>query len=461
MVGSAHRDELVPLDFALEAEPAGPPGPVEPPKLLGGLGIVLALLVAWWAAAFAIGLHSFVRTPFSDMHDWLARLFEAERTHDWLAYLWEPHGRQRIVFARILTLWDAEVDKGRFVSAFLASGMKIQLVVTLAAASLTAIWLPRSPWRLCIAGLVGLALLDIPFVDDAAFANAGVYIEAAGFSILAILAFALRGETGWRRTLLPAALVCGVLAACGNAAGLAVWPVLILGALRTRATPTALASLIIAGVATIAVFSLGLGAPVGTGTAASSGAARLMKMASYFVGYAALPWASEPKLVLRLGGAALTGLYLWVLARGPGREGGGVLRRAGLDLIAFTLVTGALAAIGRIDEQALPSVPVRYAVFAMAGQAGLIMVFAGRLARFGAARPRLAGSALALALALAMVNQAEGARRLMKSVRHVREASAAFDRGDRSPEVVSLVYPPDPARAADIRRQLKARGLPY
>lgn len=460
MAGLARIDELRPLDFDDEP-PTETLRPADPPKLRGGLGAMIVLLVIWWAVAAFIGWRSFVWTPFSDMHDWLLRLFQAERDHDWLGYLWAPHGNQRIVFARIFTWWDVEVARGHGVSAFLGSGMKIQLIVALAAAVVTAAYAPRSPWRLWIGGLVGLILLDIPFVDDAALANAGVYIEAAGFSVLAVLAFALRGDTGWRRAMLPVAVACGVFAACGNAAGLAVWPVLAFGAWRSHAERVALITVIVAGVLTIVLFSLGLGAPVGSGSAGSAGVGRLVKMVSYFFGYVALPWASEPRLPLRLAGAVLTGFYLVLLVRGPAREGGGLLRRAGLDLIAVTLLTALMAAIGRVDEQAPANVPVRYAVFAMAGQAGLVMVFAARLAGWATARPRLAGGLLALALVAVGLNQAEGARRLTKSMRHVREASEAFDRGDRSPEVVSLVYPPDAAHAADVRRQLKARGLPY
>jgi hypothetical protein len=187
----------------------------------------------------------------------------------------------------------------------------------------------------------------------------------------------------------------------------------------------------------------------------------IAKMAQYFVVYAGLPWsAAGPLSGIRLAiGLATIGIGATLLWRGSRRDGAaGRLERVGLDLIAFALITAAMAALGRVDENAAVIVPMRYAVFMSAFQAGVICVLAPTLAeRWDRLKRRATVAALGLAIGLLVQQGAAGADVLRTST-YIRAEIAAFDAGARRPEMHQLIYP-DFAVAAQVSAECRRRGL--
>lgn len=415
--------------------------------------VVGAIVLAWGLLA-ALSLATQIRTPFSDAHDWVWRVFQLERDGYWLGYLWAPHNAQRIPLARLAMWWDVEGPQTG-VSSFLGSTMLVQLAAALAVALLALPALPAGRWRIPAAVAVGLAALNVAFVEAASFPFAGVYIYAASLAVLAVALQARRGGLS-----LTAALGCAVLASLGNAAGLAVWPAMVVTALLGPRPVRE--GLLLAGAGAVVglVVSGGLPAP----TAAGSGVTTdIAKLASYFSGFLTLPLGSRPDIPVRLLGAVVAVAYGVIVVGSLARRGRGdvpprTLSAAG-GLIVFALLTAALAALGRAGELPEPFVPVRYAPFAIAGQVGLLLALAPLFVRWAQDRQRLATAGVVVALFVWAGLQADGARRLYKSAGHIREASVAFDRGDRSPATLALVHP-RPEFAAQVRAELRRRGLP-
>jgi hypothetical protein len=422
---------------------------------------ILAAIVAVHLAAFAyVVAAGLVRRPYSDMFDFLRAEFDFERTRDLIAYLASPHNYQHLIWVRILTALDVQVFHGTATIFAVAASLSVLL-----GAAVVAFEMWRSTPRRVV-GAIGAALAAMLIVStvnamDCTQPINAVYALALGFATLAVALFEHVDDSGSRAILLGAlALLAGLGAAAGSAAGVAVFPPLIVSAARHRGSRSLLIPTLLVGGAAMAVVAMTLLAG-GDAPKTSGNAAHIRKMAEYFLAYAGMPWSSVRLLSrLRLAlGLVTVGLAAWLLLRGSRRAGAaGRLERIGLDLILFALITAALAAVGRVDENVQVIVPVRYAVFMSALQAGVICVLAPPIAeRWERLRRYIVPAALAGALAL-LAQQAAAGASAIKTSRYIEAEIAAFDAGARRPEMHQLIFP-DLAVAAQVEGEYRRRGL--
>lgn len=263
-----------------------------------------AVLLVYAGVLLVGGLHNALRFPFSDAHDWAARVLAAERSGGWGAFAWSAAGEQRIPLALTAEAVDIELVGGRAPTFAVATLLSLGLGAGALAALLA------GARDRCVAGVLavlsGLVLLNVGMAEDVSYPVFSVYLFVCGPALAAAVAAGGGDERlSFARLATPVAL--GLLASCGNAAGLAVWPALAAGAgLRRTGWPSALA-LLAAGAVTAGVFQAGLAilAPPHPGVAAAA-PEHLAKIASYFARFGALPWTQRlPGLAAPLAGFAV------------------------------------------------------------------------------------------------------------------------------------------------------------
>lgn len=458
--------ELQELGAAPTAGPIAPapePAPLERGRWSAATLAPLAALAVCLAALVAVSVLTTIRTPFSDPHDWDELVFITERTGDWLGYLWRPHTAQRIVFARLLAWLDMDGARGHVPVYLLAT---LPLLVAEGAALMWALARGLSFSRLgwAVGGVAALLALNVAAAEDCALPVFSVYVLVCGFAAFAILLFDVSAKSS---ALFAAALLCGVLAGFGNEAGLAVWPVLALSSARDAEATWRQRVLWIVAVAYIALCLIGAGgSPSETFHAASLiHPAHLVKMVLYFAAYCALPWAagaSAASYPARVVGLALAAYAVWLAWRGPQTASGRLrtLERIGVDLALFALVTAVLATVGRVDDNGPPIAASRYFPFSALLQVGLVFASTPLLVRLWSERRGWCSGGLIAFSVFAIAQAPVVAKPRFGTAHRIEAANAAFDRGDRSPEVVALVHP-DPELAGEVRAELKQRGLPY
>ena len=453
--------QLVPIgelpDVAPESAPAG-----WSKALYGEAALAAVLVCIAVAMLMATSAKAYLAIPFSDAHDWIARVFALERAHDWLGYLWAPHTNQRIPTARLVEALDIEVVRGRGPS-FLLAGAAAMLMGGAAGAVLLArsrIDLRLKLWLACAAGVL---LANTALAEDFAFPVFTVYLFVAGPALAAVCAFSLPTEGGLRAPAFWIALVCATLASFGNAAGLAVWPALAGLAVMQGRRGAEVGVLVVVALVVGVGIEAGLGAPSSSlGAATGSPIDHLAKMIAYFAAFGGLPWsrALHPTLAATVFGLAIWAFAGWTLSTlQPWREdGAAALTKAGAALILFAFVTAALAAVGRVDELPQPIAPTRYTPFAALLQIGVVLASTRRLQALEArGRWWVVGLSVALAV-FVLASDVHGAQVLVRTADRIRAASVAFDQG-RTPE--GAVIHPRPDFARSVRLELKRRGLAY
>ncbi len=454
---SSRLDDLKPLDAPAEALP-----PPATPERLGltapGLAVViLALSVFLLVAAF----QDYLYVPFFDVHDWIGRVFVVERTHDWLGYLWEPHTAERIPWARATEWLDIDLVRGRAPTFLIAC-----VAAWLAGCIPFGVLLARSPLakstRVIIVLLAGLLLTDVSLAEDFAFPVFAVYLMVAGPALGAIALLQLSPSAGLRSPAFWSSLALAVAASGGNAAGLAVWPALIIATGLQRRGREQLLALLACSVICIAALESGLGAPSESLGRAGPLGPHLLKMGLYFLHFVGLPWTqSTPSgLALVIGLAVLASAIrvLWrtrwsVVAFASSLPG------AAVALILFGLIAAVLATIGRVDEQPVVVVPTRYTPFATLLQLGVLIGLARDLDDLR--KPVWAAAAITGLLAMMIfADDLHAYSSIHKGSQRIQAASAAFDRDSEAPYDRNVIHP-RPVFARDIRQQLALRGLPH
>jgi hypothetical protein len=414
------------------------------------------------AASILVGVswRAYIYAPFADAYDWAADALQADRTGGWIKYVWAPHAGQRIPIARIAEALDIEWLKGR-APIFLIAGAA-SIVAGLSALFLL-IWRAQRPSivKLWISALAGLVLLNVAAGEDLAIPIFSVYLFVTGPALAAIALFHVDPAARLKSPWFWLAIVCAALASCGNAAGFAVWPALLVCAWRQEPAGRRLQVILLACVLCVAGLQVGLGAPIPPANAptASSGA-HLLKMIRYFASFSGLPWSRG---VRPLDVGELLGVFIVVVAAILLiRRSGEALRYsdltgAGRGLIVFGMLAALLASIGRVDEFPLPLAATRYAPFALLLQTGVVLRCVGWLEAVLAHGPkRTAAGVIAVGAAL-LAAQIHGAAFLLRTASQIQASEADLDAG-RS--VTGLQLYPDTNKARKVRAQLKERGLP-
>jgi hypothetical protein len=414
-------------------------------------GLVLNLVILAYVNAVA-----FVKQPYSDMFDFLQDLFSGSGRI--AAYLWNPHNGQHLVWLRLLTLLDVRLFGG---SAIIFAAAALLSLTLAAALSAYILWraLPAPAVAIGAGLLIAmLALSATNATDTTQPINAG-YAISFGLAVLAIVLFE---SPGWPRLkLAPAlALPLAVGAMVGSGAGLAIWPVLAFSALRRRRFGMLLI-VVVLGAALFGLFWRDSQLITASHPNTPGDSMHVAKMVEYFLLYSGMPWslASAPWLARLVIGAAAALAGTILALRGASLDGqAGRVRRIGLDLMLFALVTAAMAAAGRVDENAAVVVPARYAVFMTAFDIGLLMVICAHLAQDWPGARRSAGIAASLLALLLVGGQVLAGRGVIHSSQRVREKVAAFDAGRRAPDMTEVIHP-DLAFAARVTEECRQRGL--
>lgn len=439
--------------------PGRPPGNVRLHPLEIALAGLLALAGIVILGRTALG--AYLYAPVADMIDWAARVFQAERDGRWLAYLWDPHTAQRIPLARLVELADVEVMDGRAPSYLLATGLAWSCGLAALAVLLMRSRLGRAG-QVWIAATAALIATNVGLAEDFAYPVFSVYLLVAGPALAAAALLQLAPREGWGGAPFFAALLFAALASGGNAAGLAVWPALLLVVFLQRRDGRQVVVLVVVAVLVGVSIEAGLGAPsTSLGRNADTLGAHVAKVATYFGIFGGLPWtrSAHPYALAALAGGAVWALaaYAFVRARVQREDEAAPLAACGAALIVFAALTALLASIGRVDELPAPVVPTRYTPFAVLLQLGTLLSLGRPLdAAFASPwRGRLVAAAVAL---LVLSHDLHGSRSLLKASAGIRAASDTFDRTGIQYKVI--IYP-IAARALEVRRELAARGLPH
>jgi hypothetical protein len=286
------------------------------------------------------------------------------------------------------------------------------------------------------------------------------YPIAFGFVVLAIVLFESRDRAplGEARGRLAAAFLAMFAGVMGCGAAVAVWPALVLSAWRGPANRALAGATLLAGLlAAIALFDFGSGGQ----TATHFSLGHCWKMIEYLILYSAMPWSmARLPLALRFlvgAGALLIGAAL--LWRGPRRSGpSDRLERIGLDLIAFALATGVMAAVGRVDENPAVLIPMRYIVFMSAFVAGLICIMAPWLAQRWTGVRKIASPLVVLSGFALLMTQVGAGAALIKTSVVIRRELQTFEAGRRTPLTTAIIHH-DLGFADQVYLQLRQRRL--
>ncbi|MEQ1758132.1 MAG: hypothetical protein ABL986_07415 [Vicinamibacterales bacterium] len=404
------------------------------------IAAVYVALFAWYIRA------TFIGQPYWDMLSIITRYLQYQRDGNVWSYLWEPHVQHRHVWMRLLTAFDAQVFSG--------VALPFVLTATLCqAAAALVLWRAvrraepgdTGMWTACLALM--LTLTAVAAVDCALPMN-GIYPQTVMFSVLAITLFdsgdrATDAGLTRRRVL---ALLAAMAAAFGNAAALCLWPILLGLAWKTRAGRT----WVVAIVVTAAVFGSAYlyrlpGVALGSGQASGAVSAdQLLRIADYFFTYLGLPWTRSGALA---GVGTAVGVVCCVagigaLLRALLRPIPSRLDRLAVSLIAFTLATAVLAAVGRSGVDADLRVPVRYSVFVALMHVGFVLLALPRVvARWSSVDQRRRVYQVVVAVAVLLTVQqyvsGEAARATTTSMRAVL---ARFAAGEETEDMRTVVY---------------------
>lgn len=423
--------------------------------------MVLLVIAVFHVVLFAYYVHvTMIGQPYWDMLSIITRYLQYQRDGNLWAYLWEPHVQHRHVWMRLLTAFDARVF----------SGLAYPFVVVATACQATTAWLlwriarrsvpgETGVWMGCLALM--LTMTSVAAVDCAIPMN-GIYPQTVMLAVLALVLFdggnrdAAGRTVQWGRCF---AMVAAIAAAFGNAAALCLWPILLWLAWRARAGRVWVAAIVCVGAVFGAAYLYKLpGVALGAASATvPSGSAGVLRMADYLVTYAGLPWTRSAALVIA--GKGIGALLLIVSVTscvwlGLVRPTASRLDRLGVSLVAFSLATAVLAALGRSGVDADLRVPVRYSVFVALMHVGLLFLAWPRVvARWGtAAQLRLLHAGVVGAALILVTQQFLSGQAAAATTQSMRVTLGRFAAGEETDDMKAVVY----VDLAQARRDLDA-----
>jgi hypothetical protein len=437
---------------------------------LAAIGGLYVILFAWYFSA------TMIRRPYWDMFRYVMDYLEYPRHGGFLQYLWSQYAtsEHRQIWMRLMTAIDVGVFRGVAYPFIVFATSCLLGVPLLMAREVARSGLPPQLAATAIWAVV-LLVLTTANVVDCSIAIEGIYPQTVLFAVLSLVLFDGAGEGGrlapWRRLgAMAAALGAGF--AC--ALGLIVWPILLWAAWRGGLGWRWMAAVALTGALFIGFYVHGLTFS-GTTAAAMQGEggfyapSHLLKVDDAFLTFLGLPWTRGPGLGLlgRLLGAVLLVVGLGaILRRGFLAPRGGLprLERIALGLIAFSLATAALGAVGRVGTEADGILPVRYSVFLVPLHLGLFcLALPWMKDRWANSSARRSMQAAALSLgALMLVQQIAGGEAGAAKAQIMNATIARFMAGERDETMTHIVYG-DLTYAQDavdeMRRRQIYRGL--
>ncbi len=411
------------------------------------LNVIIKAGAAAQGVLFAVVLvRTVVRQPFSDMISWIDAYLRLRQNEISLPdYLWAPHNEHHMVMIRLLTALD--------VSTFRGDGAPFVVAATVALA--TAAMLAFLEFRRCedlsgplqsLAFIAPMFLLTSGAAVDCSIPINTVYPLTLVFVIAALALFdddaELTRASASRRIC---AIVMAVIASFGNAVGLVVWPALCWLAWRGGAGWKWLLAVAATG-AGYGFFYMHDVPAHGFDGAGGVTLAHMMKMGEYLITYLALPLSRADWL--RLTSLALGGLLLpagsavvlyYTMWRRPATR----LQRQAVAWVIVAFAAAALAAVGRVDQEANVRIPVRYALLVAPLHLGLLALALPLLAGL-ADRLRRQAALLGVALALAgglLALQVLMGRAAMTVTDDMHGMIDRYNAGVREPGMEKLIFP--------------------
>lgn len=397
--------------------------------------IARLLLAAYLIVAAVVLVRSTVLQPMSDQLDWILRWRELRADHDWLSYLLTPHNQHRLVWTLALQALDLEAFGGSNIPLVATGVVGLAVMTWLLAREAASAAGPALKFP--AVALAAMLMLNAANLMDAGLPIYVASVHGAVFATAAILLAERapsRSAPGWRRA---GALACAVAAGLGNAAALAVWPVLAWSALRRRDWIW-LATVGLCGGAFVVFYLHGQATAQGSGLQAA--VADPVTAARISLGYLLLPWT-------RLAGpfAWIPGLVVFAVAAAAILLRGGPdatpTERAACSLILLTLGTAAMAGLGRSDLLDPANVPVRYSVFVAPMQVGLLTLALPRSETLWRAHPRPVQAAIVAGLGLMLLQNVVMGGRAIATAARIRAHVAEFQAGRIGPDASVLVHP--------------------
>jgi hypothetical protein len=406
------------------------------------LYLLLSAYVLWRTA---------VLTPYSDEVDWVMRWREAQASGDWARYLLEPINFHRIPWTFGLIALDIRAFGGTNAPLILSgalsvAGMAWALGRQAANAAPAQLALPAAVAAVMLALMAGNVL-------DASQPICVDYTHGAVFAVLAIILAEGRERRtpGWRGA---AALACAMASALGDAAGLAVWPVLAWGAFR-RSDWRWLAAVLVTGGLFVAAYASGQGSDTaGAASAALRDPAGALRLA---LNVLALPWGLTARAH-----AWVLGLVVALLAAGALATRGGVYasrsERLACAFILFAVGTALMAGLGRTGLEAPLETPLRYAIFLAPLHVGFLMLALPYAGVLWDNNRRAAQAAWAALLIVLLAQNVVMAVKVIRASDLIRTTVAEFRAGRVTPEARVFVHP-DLAHAEQVYAGMARDGL--
>jgi hypothetical protein len=413
--------------------------------------LTLTVLALYMALSAYVLWRAAVLTPFADEIDWIERWRALQVDGDWAWYLLAPVNHHRLPWLFGLLAWDIQAFGGSNAPLIISAALSLGAMAWLLGREAGKAAPP--PLALPAVALAVMLTLTAASVLDASTPICANYTHGAVFAVLALL-LAEGGPRDGLNGRRAAALLVAMAAGLGDAVALAVWPVLTIGAVRRRDWPW-LTAVLVTGAVFVGLYAFGQGDEARSSTQVALqdplGALRLA------LNYLTLPWTRLSLGLAWIGGLliAVAGLAGVVIC--GGRQASRAERLA-CSFILFSLGTAAMAGLGRAGQPDALNVPLRYTVLLAPLQVGLLMLalpYAGAVWR---ANRGLTQALLAALLVLVAAQNAVMAMKVIRASDVVRTTLADFRNGQRTPQMLVLVYP-DLAHAAQVYDGLQRDGL--
>ena len=307
--------------------------------LLGSLALI---------AAIYFSIRFFIPVPYEDQWAVIAEMADHPGRYP-LQLLWAQHNEHRLPFAKLLMMADLYWFRGHNVSLYLEvyAFQFLHLAILIWALRRASLW---PAWMITAgSGLAGFALFwpsqFQSFINPFGVSVLPAYVFGTG--ALVALCFALERPAQAARWV-GAAVVSALLSECSMANGLALWPLLLVVAVRCRLRPALIGILALVAAVAIPVYLYGYERP-GQHANPSESITQPLLLLQYLQIYFGSVWnglsRSFGKLFATLGMVAAVAAYLRELFRPAPRPFPFTL----LSLCIFLLGTGFVTALGRIN----------------------------------------------------------------------------------------------------------------
>jgi hypothetical protein len=383
-----------------------------------------------------------IRVPVYDYLDWLQLYGGHAQGGDWLGYLWTPHNEHRIALSRALLALDVKWLGGGG-TAFVISG----LLLLLAMMAMISREIMNSDllttWKFAAISISILLLTPVYTVDDLGMPAMSPYLQTSAFALFAL---ALLDGAAEQDRLSPYRMAAAIMAAClaafGVSVGLVIWPVLLWSAWRGGLRWPWIVGIACVGGLFTAIYLRNL--PLQS-VSTSIDSTRLVHGFDYAIQFLGLPWSHLHAL---LWPARLIGFFILcigsfaliseTLAPRPSNR----LPRLGVGLILFSFLVAGSAVLARLDTITDHEMPIRYGMFVVLAQLGLLLWSLGFLQRFWllVRWPSLQWVIVGLSVVW-LCQQVVAGQYAVAEANRYNDAWSRFLAGEWTPDMLHYVYP--------------------